>query len=112
MGKRYPSDLTDEQGEIRQPLIPPAKHGGRPRTVDMREAVNTLFDQARTGVQGDFLPHGLLPKSTAWDSFVAWQKDGAWQPLVDALRGQARRAAGRDETPGAACIGTQSVKTS
>src|SRR3954452_15401165 len=93
--KPYKTDLTDAQWAILEPLIPPAKHGGRPRTVDMREVVNTLFDQARTGVQGDFLPHDLLPKSTAWDSFIAWQKDGTWQHLVDALRGQARRAAGR-----------------
>ena len=112
MRKRYPSDLTDEQWAILQPLIPPAKHGGRPRTVDMREVVNTLFYQARTGVQWDFLPHDLLPKSTVWDYFVAWQKDGTWQNLVDALRGQVRRAAGRDATPSAACIDSQSVKTS
>jgi putative transposase len=63
-------------------------------------------------VQWDFLPHDLLPKSTVWDYFVAWQKDGTWQNMVDALRGQVRRAAGRDETPSAACIDTQSVKTS
>jgi putative transposase len=112
MRKRYPSDLTDEQWEILQPLIPPAKHGGRPRTVNMRQVVNTLFYQARTSVQWDFLPHDLLPKSTVWDYFVAWQKDGTWQKMVDALRGQVRRAAGRDETPSAACIDTQSVKTS
>jgi putative transposase len=112
MRKRYPSDLTDEQWAILQPLLPPAKHGGRPRQVDMREVLNTLFYQARTGVQWGFLPHDLLPKSTVWDYFVAWQHDGTWQKLVDALRGQVRRAAGRDETPSAACIDTQSVKTS
>lgn len=112
MRKRYPSDLTDEQWAILQPLIPPAKHGGRPRTVDMREVLNTLFYQDRTGVQWGFLPHDLLPKSTVWDYFVAFQTDGTWQKLVDALRGQVRRAEGRDQTPSAACIDTQSVKTS
>jgi putative transposase len=112
MRKRYPSDLTDVQWALLQPLIPPAKHGGRPRQVDMREVLNTLFYQARTSVQWGFLPHDLLPKSTVWDYFVAWQHDGTWQTLVDALRGQVRRAAGRDETPSAACIDTQSVKTS
>lgn len=112
MRKRYPSDLTDEQWDFLKALIPPAKRGGRPRTVDLREVVNTLFYQARTGVQWDYLPHDLAPKSTAWDYFVAWQKDGTWQKMVDALRGQARRQAGRAETPSAACIDTQSVKTS
>ena len=112
MRKRYPSDLTDEQWEIIEPLVPPAKHGGHPRTVDIREVVNTLFYQARTGCQWDYLPHDLAPKSTAWDYFVAWRKDGTWQTMVDALRQKARRAAGRDETPSAGCIDTQSVKTS
>jgi len=112
MRKRYPSDLSDEQWHSLQQLLPPAKRGGRPRTVDLREVVNTLFYQARTGVQWDYLPHDLVPKSTAWDYFVAWQKDGTWQKLVDALRGQVRRQQGRAETPSAACIDTQSVKTS
>jgi putative transposase len=71
MRKPYRSDLTDAQWELVQPLIPPAKPGGRPRTVDMREIVNTLFYQARTGVQWEYLPHYLLPKSTVWDYFVA-----------------------------------------
>jgi len=112
MRKRYPSDLTDAQWEIVQPLIPPAKHGGRPRTVEMREVVNTLFYQARTGCQWDFLPHDLLPKSTVWDYFVAWQKDGTWQTILDSLRARTRVEAGREPTPSAACIDSQSVKTS
>lgn len=112
MRKRYPSDLTDAQWEILEPLIPPAKHGGRPRKVDRREVVNTLFYQARTNCQWDYLPHDLIAKSTAWDYFVAWQKDGTWQKLVDALRVGVRVQEGRDETPSAACIDSQSVKTS
>jgi transposase len=112
MRERYPSDLTDAQWEVVEPLIPPAKPGGRPRKVDMREVVNTLFYQARTGCQWDFLPHDLLPKSTVWDYFVAWQKDGTWQRLVDSLRVQIRKAKGRQETPSAAAIDTQSVETS
>jgi putative transposase len=111
MRKPYRSDLTDAQWELVQPLIPPAKPGGRPRTVDLREVVNTLFYQARTGVQWDYLPHDLLPKSTVWDYFVAWQQDGTWQRILDALRGQIRTEAGREETPSAACVDTQSVKT-
>jgi putative transposase len=112
MRKRYPTDLTDAQWEVLQPLIPPAKQGGRPRKVAMREVVNTLFYQARTNCQWDFLPHDLIAKSTAWDYFVAWGNDGTWQKLVDALRQAVRLQAGRDETPSAACIDSQSVKTS
>src|SRR6202140_3451626 len=111
MRKRYKSDVTDAQWELMEHVIPPAKHGGRPRAVDMREVLNTLFYQARTGVQWDYLPHDLLPKSTVWDYFVAWQHDGTWEKLVDALRGQVRTEEGREETPSAACIDSQTVKS-
>jgi putative transposase len=109
--KAYRSDLTDEQWEMIQPLLPPTKSGGRPRTVDLREVVNTLFYQARTGVQWEYLPHDLTPKSTAWDYFVAWGRDGTWQRVVDALRAAVRTAEGREETPSACCIDSQTVKT-
>jgi putative transposase len=109
--KPYRSDLTDEQWAVIKDLLPAAKTGGRPRQVDLREVVNTLMYQARTGCQWDYLPHDLLAKSTVWDYFVAWQKDGSWQAIVDALRGMIRKAAGREETPSAACIDTQTVKS-
>ena len=111
MRKRYPSDLTDQQWEAIRPLIPPAKPGGRPRAVDMREVLNTLFYKARTGCQWDYLPHDLLPKSTVRDYFDAWQADGTWQKYLDALRPQVRKAQGREETPRVAYIDSQSVKT-
>lgn len=111
MRKRYKTDVTDAQWALMEPFIPPAKSGGRPRTTDMREVVNTLLYQARTSCQWDLLPHDLLPKSTVWDYFVAWRKDGTWQKILDALRVQIRTEAGREETPSAACIDTQSVKT-
>jgi putative transposase len=79
--------------------------------VDLREVVNTLFYQARTGCQWDYLPHDLVPKGTAWDYFVAWGKDGTWQKIVDALRAGIRQAAHREETPSAGCIDSQTVKT-
>ena len=110
MRKRYPSDLTDQQWEAIQPLIPSAKPGGRPRTVDMREVLNTLFYKARTGCPWDYLPHDLLPKSTVRDYFDAWQEDGTWQKYLDALRPQVRKAQGREETPRVAYIDSQSVK--
>src|SRR5277367_4560180 len=105
MRKSYRSDLTDAQWQLIQPLLPAAKHGGRPRTVDLREVVNTLFYQARTGCQWDYLPHDLVPKVTAWE------KDGTWQKVVDALRVGIRQAAGREDTPSAGCIDSQTVKT-
>jgi putative transposase len=111
MRKPYKSDVTDEQWEVIKPLLPDAKPGGRPRTVDLREVVNALFYQDRTGVQWDYLPHDLLPKSTVWDYFKAWGEDGTWQKIVDALRGAVRKQEGREETPSAACIDSQSVKT-
>ncbi len=111
MRKAYKTDLTDAQWDILSPLIPPAKAGGRPRTVDMREVLNTLIYQERTGCQWDLLPHDLLPKSTVWDYFVRWQQDGTWQRFVDALRRQVRVAKGRNPTPRVAYIDSQSVKT-
>src|SRR5436309_3464365 len=107
MRKPYRSDLTDAQWAIIEPLLPPAKSGGRPRSVDLREIVNTLFYQSRTGIQWDYLPHDLVPKSTAFVYFVAWGNDGTWQRLVDALRAEVRQAAGREPTPSAACIDSQ-----
>jgi putative transposase len=112
--KKYPSDLTDEQWAIVAPLIPPAKQsprGGRPRKVNMREVLNTLLYLNRSGCQWDMLPHDLLPKSTVYDYFVQWRDDGTWAKLVEALRERTRVAAGREPTPSAACIDSQSVKT-
>jgi len=111
MRKPYRSDLTDAQWQLIQPLLPPAKPGGRPRIVDLREVVNTLFYQARTGCQWDYLPHDLVPKGTAWDYFTGWHEDGTWQKIVDALRTGIRQAAGREDTPSAGCIDSQTVKT-
>src|SRR5438309_8899994 len=112
--KVYPSDLTDEQWAIVEPMIPPAKQhprGGRPREVDMREILNTIFYLNRSGCQWDMLPHDLLPKSTVYDYFVQWRNDGTWEKMVQALRARTRVQAGRESTPSAACIESQSVKT-
>src|SRR5437868_4456572 len=98
MRQPYRSDLTDAQWKLIEPLFPPAQPGGRPRSVDLREVVNTLFYQARTGVQWDYLPHDLVPKGTAYDYFAAWQADGTWQKIVDVLRSQIRTAADRQDT--------------
>src|SRR5947209_11304875 len=112
MRKAYPSDLTDEQWHVLQPIIPPAQPGGRPREVDMREVLNTLFYLNRSGCQWDMLPHDLLPKSTAYDYFARWRDDGTWQALLDALRRAVRQHEGRDPAPSAGSIDTQTVKAS
>ncbi len=112
--KTYVSDLTDAQWAIVEPMIPPAKQGkrgGRPREVNMREVLNTIFSLNRSGCQWELLPHDLLPKSTVYDSFSQWRDDGTWAKIVKALREQTRVAAGREPTPSAACIESQSVKT-
>ena len=98
MRKPYPSDLTDQQWEIVEPLIP-VHRVGRPRKVNMREVLNTIFYQAKTGCQWDMLPHDLLPKSTVYDYFSQWRDDGTWQAITDALRQQVRGAADRQPSP-------------
>src|SRR5437773_1989015 len=112
--KGYPSDLTDEQWAIVEPLIPAAQQsprGGRPREVDRREVLHTIFSLNRSGCQWDMLPHDLLPKSTVYDYFAQWRDDGTWARMVKALRERTRVEAGREPTPSAACIESQSVKT-
>jgi putative transposase len=111
MREPYKTDLTDAQWKLIKPLIPPAKPGGRPREVDLRENLNTLLYQARTGCPGELLPHDLLPKSTVYDDFGQWRDDGTWQRITDALRRKVRVHEGRDPTPSAASIDSQSVKT-
>ncbi len=110
--KRYPSDLTDIQWAIVEPLIPPAKSGGRPRDVDMREVVNAILYLNRSGCQWDMLPHDLPPKSDVYFYFARWRDDGTWQAIVDALRTKVRtEVEHREATPSAASVDSQTVKT-
>jgi len=109
MRKRYPSDLTDEQWAILEPLIP-VPSTGRPRTNDMREVLNAIFYINRAGCPWDMLPHDLPAKSTVYNHFARWRDDGTWQRILDALRQKVRVAAGRDPNPSAAIIDSQTVK--
>lgn len=115
--KRYPSDLTDAQWELIELLIPrprKSRKGGRPRSVDMREVVNTILYQCRSGCQWDMLPHDLLPKSTVYDYFARWRDDGTLKRINETLVGAIRQleAPSGEIEPSAASIDSQTVKTS
>jgi putative transposase len=112
MDKVYPTDLTDDQWSVIEPLIPAAKRGGRPRTVNMRLVLNTLFYLNKAGCQWAMLPKDLAKRSTANDYFNAWKTDGTWQRILDALRRQVRVAAGHEPQPQKAAIDSQTVKGS
>jgi len=111
--KAYSTDLTDEQWAVIRPLIPGAKNarGGRPQTVCLREVLNTILYLNRTGCQWGMLPNDLLPKSTVYDYFAQWRDDGTLVGVTTALRTRIRVDDGREPTPSAACIDSQSVKT-
>jgi putative transposase len=108
----YPTDLTDEQWALIEPLIPAAKPGGRPRSVDMRRVLNTIFYLNKAGCQWAMLPKDLAKRSTAYDYFSVWKADGTWQMLMDVVRQQVRIAAGHEPEPQKAAIDSQTVKGS
>jgi transposase len=107
----YPSDLTTKQWELIAPLIPPAKPGGRPRTVEMREILNGIQFILRGGCAWRMLPHDLPPWPTVHDYYRKWRKDGTWLKIHATLREQVRVAAEHEPTPSATILDSQSVKT-
>lgn len=112
--KRYPSDVTDAQWELIEPLLPAAKNGGRPRSTDLREVMNAIFYQARSGCQWDMLPHDLPCKSTVYEYFSQYRDDGTWERINEVLVGSVRQlhASSESLTPTAASIDSQTVKSS
>src|SRR2546423_15172759 len=109
--KHYTSDLTDEEWVIIEPLIPPAKEGGRPRTVNMRNVMDGIFYGLKTGCQWANLPGDFPPYSTVFDYYNQWRKNKVWQRMNDALRKEVRVQEGREAIPSAAILDSQSVKT-
>ena len=107
----YPTDLTDEQWSRIVQFIPPAKPGGRPRSVVMREVVNGILYLNRTGCPWRLLPHDLPPWGTVHWFYRRFRIDGVWDHIHDRLREDVRVAAGKEPTPSAAIIDSQSVKT-
>lgn len=109
--KAYPSDLNDVEWLILVPLVPPAKRGGRSRSVDIREVVNAIFYILRAGCAWRMLPHDFPPWQTVYGYFRTWRKEGVWEVMNDALRGAVRQEEGREAEPTSAIIDSQSVKT-
>lgn len=109
--KAYPSDLSDAEWDILAPLVPPAKSGGHPRVVDIREIINGILYAVRAGGDWRMLPHDLPPYNTVYGYFRDWRRAGVWEMMNATLRERVRIAAGREATPSAAIIDSQSVKT-
>src|SRR3954468_13255587 len=108
---RYASDATDEEWRVIAPHLPPPADCGRTRETDLREVVNALFYIAQTGCQWSLLPKDLPPYTTVPRYFYAWRDSGVWQTINHVLLIELREAAGREASPSAGIIDSQSVKT-
>lgn len=109
--RSYPSDLSDAQWAVLEPLMPPECALGRPREQSLREILNAIFYLLRTGCAWDYLPHDLPPSDTVYGYFRQWQADGRWESIHGALRAQVRTREGREAQASAAIIDSQSIKS-
>ena len=110
--RAYPTDLSDREWEVLEPLVPQAKPGARPRAHESREILDAIFFYVlRSGCAWRLLPHEFPPWQTAYHYFRAWRIDGTWERVHDALRERVRVRSGREASPSAAIIDSQSVKT-
>jgi putative transposase len=107
----YTTDLTDAQWALLEPLLPPVLKWGRPREHCYREILNAIFYKVRNGCAWENLPHDLPPWPTVYDYFRQWRIDGRWQRIHDALVREERQRDGREVSPSAGVIDSQSVKT-
>jgi transposase len=111
-GGRFPSDLTDAEWARLEPLIPAAAPGGRPRKTDMRAAMNAILYLLRTGCPWRYLPRdGFPPRSTVYNIFRKFQRDGTWEAIWGELHMALRERLGRAASPSAAVLDSQSVKS-
>jgi transposase len=108
---RYSSDTTDEEWAVIAPHIPPPAKRGRNRTTEMRDVVEAIFYLAESGCQWRMLPKDFPPFTTVQRYFYAWRDSGRWQIINHALLMEAREAEGREASPSAGVIDSQSVKT-
>lgn len=106
----YPSDLTDSEWKILEPLVKQGKMG-RPREHSTREILDAIFYIVKGGNQWRMMPKDFPPWKTVYDYFYRWKKNGFWDAIHDELRSQCRKQVGKEETPSAAIIDSQSVKT-
>ena len=106
----YPTDLSDSQWDIIQPLIPPVKLGGRPRELDMRQVVNAILYLVVSGIQWRMLPKEYPKWQSVYYYFRCWRDAGTWRRIHDPLRADVRQQAGRHKHPTAGCLDSQSVK--
>ena len=111
VGLRYASDLTDEEWAVIAPHLPSPSRFGRPRKTDLREVIDALFYMATTGCQWRLLPKDFPPYTTVQGYFYSWRDAGLWQTINHHLVMAAREAAGREASPSAGAIDSQSVKT-
>ncbi|HEX2183971.1 MAG TPA: IS5 family transposase [Chloroflexota bacterium] len=109
--RAYPTDLSDAEWRLLAPLIPPAKTGGRPPKHTRREIVNALAYWLRAGCAWRLLPHDLPPWQTVYHYWRTWRLEGRWEQILTALRERERTRLGRQPTPSAAILDSQSVKT-
>jgi putative transposase len=109
--KRYPTDLSDKEWVLFEPLLPPAKTGGRHRSIETREIANAIFYLLRTGCSWRMLPQDFPKWQTVYTYFRNWKNDGTWQKVNDVLRRKLRAQEGRDEEPSAGILDSQSAKT-
>ena len=109
--RAYPTDLTGPQWGLLAPLLPPDSAKGHPRTVDLREVVNGILYVLRGGIPWRLMPHDLPPWGTVWWYFRKWRANGTWERVEEALRPMVRESEGREATPSAAIIDSQSVRT-
>jgi transposase len=108
---RYPSDVTEEEWAVLAPLIPPARRGGRKRSVNIREVFNGVLYLLSTGCQWRAIPKELPPRSTLFHYLAGWEADGTLRRIQAVLYGQCREQAGRRTSPTAGIIDSQSVKS-